>query len=482
MADTVLVDRRPSVAVLTLNRPEKYNALSVEGALMDDGKTPVTDALVEWVLALEPASLPVAVTEATSLALLDWLGTAIRGSTEPLARGLHAVIDASGGDRQATIVGRGTRTSTLLASLANGAQAHALDFDDTHIPSLVHGSAPVAPVVLALGEWRRLSGAEALGAFVAGFEVETRIGRALGHALAGRGWHATAVLGHFGAVVAAGKLLGLTRDQLRQALGIAGTQAAGLERSFGTMCKPLHPGKAAMNGLLAAMLAKEGFSGPLGILEGPTGLAATFLGMTDLTAALPGLGERFEVLDNSIKPYAACLLTHATIDAGRAIRERWGPSPEAIVAVECRVHPLGLKVAANPAPRTGLEGKFSFAFCAALALVRGEAGEAEFTDEVVRDRTLAELASRVRLEADGTMAENEAQITVRLADGRALEQHVKAARGTAANPLSRGEVEAKFRRLTGVVLAPDRVERLVEALRGVAQVGDLALVAPLTGR
>src|SRR6266851_1550827 len=206
-----------------------------------------------------------------------------------------AVVAASGGDPQATVLGRGRRTSTLLAALANGAQGHALDFDDTHLASIVHGSAPVAPVVLAIAEWHRRPGAAALEAFVAGFEVETRIGRVIGPMLADRGWHVTAVLGHFGAVVAAGKLLGLTAQQLGRALGIAGTQAAGLEQSLGTMCKPLHPGKAAMNGLLAALLAREGFTGPAGILDERPGLPGTFLGVTDLSPTLEDLGKRFEI-------------------------------------------------------------------------------------------------------------------------------------------------------------------------------------------
>src|SRR5262249_26313757 len=166
-------------------------------------------------------------------------------------------------------------------------------------------------------------------------------------------------------------------QRLRHALGIAGTQAAGLEQSFGTMSKPLHPGKAAMNGLLAALLAKEGYTGATAMLDGPNGLGATFLGIADLRAAVQDLGKRFEILENSTKFYAACHLTHATIDAARAIRARVAPAPDAVEAVRCHVHPLVLKVADNRAPRTGLEAKFSVAYCAATALVRGEAGGVE---------------------------------------------------------------------------------------------------------
>jgi 2-methylcitrate dehydratase PrpD len=442
-----------------------------------DGRTPVADALVEFVLGLELGSLPAAVVEAASLSFTDWVGAAVRGSTEPLAGALDAVIAATGGEPQATVVGRGRRTSALLATLANGAQGHALDFDDTHLPSIVHGSAPVAPVALAIAEWQRRPGAAVLEAFVAGFEVETRIGRVIGPKLADRGWHVTAVLGHFGAAAAAGKLLGLTAEPLRRALGIAGTQAAGLEQSLGTMSKPLHPGKAAMNGLLAALLAREGFTGPTGILDGRAGLPGTFLGVADLTPALEGLGKRFEILDNSTKLYAACHLLHATIDAGRAIRTRSAPLPEEIAAVECHVHPLAVKVAAIPEPRTGLEAKFSAAYCAALALTGGEAGESEFATP---DPALVGLAGRIRPVADPALRIPEARMRVRLRDGRVLDEAVRAARGTPGHPVSRPDVEEKFRRLAGVVLPAPQVGRLLETLRHLPALPDVGTLAALT--
>ncbi len=448
--------------------------------MLKEARTPVADALVDFVLGLQWKALPDAVTEAAGLCLTDWVGAAIRGSTEPLAGALDAVIGAAGGEPQATVVGRGRRTSALWAALANGAQGHALDFDDTHLASIVHGSAPVAPAVLALAEWRRRPGPEAIEAFVAGFEIETRIGRVIGPVLADRGWHVTALLGHFGAVAAAGKLLALTAPQLGRALGIAGTQAAGLEQSLGTMCKPLHPGKAAMNGLLAALLAREGFTGPTGILDERPGLPGTFVGITDLAPAIEDLGKRFEILDNSTKLYAACHLLHATIDAGRAIRQASAPAPAAIADVECHVHPLAVKVAAIPAPRSGLEAKFSAAYCAALALTRGEAGESEFTDATAADPGLRELAGRIRPVADPALGIPEARMWVRLRDGRVLDEVVRAARGTPGHPVSRHDVEEKFRRLAGVVLPAPRVGRLLETLRDLPALPDVATLAALT--
>jgi 2-methylcitrate dehydratase PrpD len=446
---------------------------------MGDPETKVMDALVDFVLELDAASLPPAVAEAAGRSLMDWLGTAIRGAKEPLAGALGAVIGAAGGEPQATIVGRGVRTSALLAALANGAQSHALDFDDTHLPSIVHGSAPVAPVVLALGEWRHASGADALAAFVAGFEVETRIGRVLGRMLADRGWHVTGVLGHFGAAAAAGKLLGLDAGRLAHALGIAGTQAAGLEQSFGTMSKPLHPGKAAMNGLLSALLAREGFTGATAMLDGPHGLPATFLGVTDMSSAIEDLGKRWEIFENSAKAYAACHLTHATIDAARAIRARVAPAAEAVAGVRCDVHPLVLKVANHTAPRTELEAKFSVKFCAAMGLVRGKAGEGEFSQASLGDEAVRHVMARVTPEPDSSLDVGAARMTVRLADGRVIEERVAAARGTADNPLTREELEAKFRRLAEVVLPADRVTRLTATLRGLGDLADVRDLAAL---
>ncbi len=384
----------------------------------------VMDSLVEFVRALEVDALPADVVAAAQWSMTDWMGTAIRGAAEPLADALGAVIRCAGGEPQATVLGRGMRTSALLASLANGAQSHALDFDDTHLPSIVHGSAAVMPAVLALGEWRHASGEQALAAFVAGFEVAARLGRVLGPSLADRGWHVTGVLGHFGAAAAAAKLLDLDAGQLAHALGIAGTQAAGLEQSFGTMSKPLHPGKAAMNGVLAALLGREGFTGSTALLDGANGIGPTFLGIADLGAAAEDLGKRFELLENSTKPYAACHLTHATIDAARAIRARVAPDPESVEAVECHVHPLVLKVAANPAPRDGTESKFSVAFCAAVGLVRGEAGEREFGAASLRDPAIARVMSRVVPTADPSLAVGAARMTVRLAGGQSLDEHV----------------------------------------------------------
>jgi 2-methylcitrate dehydratase PrpD len=453
-----------------------------EEIAMTAGKTPVMDALVDFVLGLELAAVPPAVIEAANRSMTDWLGTAIRGSIEPLADALASVIAATGGEPQATVVGRGRRTSALLASLANGAQCHALDFDDTHLPAVLHGSAAVAPVVLALAEWQHASGADALTAFIAGFELETRIGRVIGKRLTERGWHVTATIGTFGAAAAAGRMLGLDARRLAHALGIAGTQAAGLTQSFGTMAKPLHPGKAAMNGLLAALLAREGFTGSTAMLDAADGLAGTFLGVTDLGRAAEDFGKRWELTHNSTKYYAACHLTHATIDAGRAIRARMPLAADAIESVRCRVLPLTLKAADQREPKTPLEAKFSVRFCAAMALLRGDAGEAEFTEASIADPAVAKVMALVTPEGDDSISITAAHMSVRLTDGRVIEERISAARGTPNNPGTRDDLETKFQRLAGTVLPAQRVAALTAAMRGFAEAKDVAGIAALAAR
>jgi 2-methylcitrate dehydratase PrpD len=215
------------------------------------------------------------------------------------------------------------------------------------------------------------------------------------------------------------------------------------------------------------------------MLDGPHGLAATFAGVTDLGRAVEDFGKRWELLENSTKPYAACHLTHATIDAARAIRSRGTVAAGDVERVECRVHPLLLKVAAVPAPTTGLEAKFSVAFCAAVGLLRGDAGEAQFTDATLRDPGVARVIPRVTPEADPSLGVGGARLTVRLTDGRVLEERVTAARGMPERPLTREELEDKFRGLAEVVLPAERVARLATALRRFGELPDVAEVAAL---
>jgi 2-methylcitrate dehydratase PrpD len=441
------------------------------------------ERLAEFVAGLRPDDLPRQVVESAKRAILDWLGVAVRGSLEPLADVIRGVAETLGGIPQASVLGRGYRTGVAYAAFGNGAQGHALDYDDTHMGSLVHGSAAVLPAVLAVAEWLKCGGLDALTAFVAGFEVESHVGSSLGKPLTHRGWHATGILGHFGAAAAVAKLLGLPPKETANALSIAGVQCAGVTRSFGTMSKPLQAGKAAMDGVLSAFLAQRGFTGPWDILEARGGLPEVLLGV-ESEMKLEGLGYDFEILRNSFKPYAACRLTHPVIDAGRLIRSRLGTSVEDVESVECRISPLAFRVANNPEPHDGLQAKFSVQFCAALSLLRGAADETCFSETAVREPGVRRLMTKVRLEPDATVGETQAGMAVTLPDGRREEIFVAACLGDPENPMTDEQLEAKFKLLAGKVLPADRVSRILSMVRHVeslSDVGDLVRSACLLG-
>ncbi len=441
---------------------------------------PSTASLVNH--ALRPMDgLPIEVVGRAVLAITDWIGVAIGGSRHPLAGVIRDTVLADGGtDGRATVIGTGIRTGELLASLINGAQGHALDFDDTHVASVVHVSSPILPAVLAVGETRVATGRQVIEAYVVGVEVAAWVGGAVGEDLADRGFHVTGVLGHLGAAAGAGRLLGLDQTQMEHALGLAATQAAGLVESFGTMAKPFHAGKAAMDGLLAARLAERGFTGPTNGIDGRQGLLATLFQREIRAVWQSEPPSRSAILDVSFKPYASCFGTHAVIDSTLAIHHESAPAPDAIVRVECTVHPLAAKVAAHPRPSCGLEGKFSIQYCAALGLFGAVAGEADFTDHAVRRQDLRQLMSRVMVSPDGSMSMGQASVQVVLADGSVLRKDVVAPSGTPQQPMSTERLRGKFENLVAPTLGEQGARRLLEACAGFAEVPNIDPILALT--
>ncbi len=438
-----------------------------------------TAALADFVVGLAPARLPDAVVGRAEDCLLDALGCALGGSREPLAGPLVRLARSQGGAGEATILGRGVKATATWAALANGAFAHALDYDDVYTGMIGHPSAPLMPAVLALGEWQDLSGSDCLVAFVAGYEVEARVGRAINPSHYSRGWHATSTLGGLAAAAAGARLLGLGARQTRIALGLAATQAGGLRQVFGTMGKPFHAGRAAMSGLMAALLAKDGFDCSEAILEGPDGFAQVMTERFAEEQVLNGLGEAFAIVDTAFKRHAACGATHTTIDALAALRAEHGIRPEGVKAVRLTVHPLAVKAAGKRAPTSPLEGKFSLAFCGALALVRGRASEADFAGETIRDPEVRRIEAATTVVTDETFEYTQAmpaRVQVTLADGRTLEAYMDTPKGRPKNPLTRGEMEAKFLSLAGPVLGrreAEAVAALVLDLRAARSVRPL---------
>jgi 2-methylcitrate dehydratase PrpD len=437
-------------------------AFAVERSQTQAETRTVTSALAERVAAMRLVDLPPAALTVAKQCLLDWIGVALAGRDEPLVRillGELAPDDAPGG---CSILGHGRRARIDDAVLINGAMGHALDFDDV-IMSMGHPTVPVAPVVLALAEQRGASGGEALVAFICGVEAECRVARLMGPSHYAKGWHSTATCGTFGAAVAAARLLGVEGEALTHAFGIAGTQAAGLKSVFGTMSKPLHPGRAAQNGLLAARLAARGYTSDTGILGSDQGFAAT---QSTTANAEAGLAERAApwVVDALFKYHAACYLTHDAIEAANRLRIEERLTPAAIDAVSVKVPAGHLGVCNIQAPSTGLECKFSLRMTTALAL----AGEDTFQESLFSDETAARgdlVALRDRVTVNPTMAGRGSVVTARLKDGRVVSRSGDVSQPIRDLAAQQEKLEHKFRHLASGALGPERARDVIALCR-----------------
>jgi 2-methylcitrate dehydratase PrpD len=386
-----------------------------------------------------------------------------------------ATVERVGGPGSATVLGTGLRTSQPFAALANGFVGHVLDFDDTFQPArtTVHGSSPVWPVVLALGEGGRLDGRRALEAFVAGFETECRVGLAAGPPHYERGWHVTGTVGHFGAAAAASRALGFDPAGTVAALGTAGTQAAGVKEVYGSMGKALHPGKAAMDGLLAARLTEAGFTSTSSILEGRRGFLAVHSDDPDAAWLTRDLGSRWWLRDNSFKPYACGSLTHPTIEAVLHLRDAHAIRADEVTSVEATVHSYVSWVTANEHPSTGLEGKFSIFHAAAVALLDGRALPQQFTDDRVNAPDVVALRERVRIVVDDELPKEGARVSIVLEDGRRVTHEVPHNKGAADNPLSDADLEQKHLDLASSVIGASDARAVLEECRHLEELDDL---------
>lgn len=379
--------------------------------------------------------------------ILNMFATALAGSRDEATGIAVDVLAGLSGPATATVIGRRERLDPLNAAFLNAAAANLHDFDDTHHPTIIHPTAPVAPALFALAEGRRAHGADLLHAFVLGVEAECRIGNAVSPGHYRRGWHITATCGVFGAAAAVGRILGLEGRRMLWALGNASAQAGGLVETLGTMSKSIGVGNAARGGILAALLAERGFSGPERPLEGPRGFLAVTSDAPDLDAITGGLGERWELRRNTHKPYPCGVVLNPVIDACLEMRNDPLLSPEGIAAITVHGHPLLRERADRPAVTTGREAQVSAQHAVAASLIFGAAGIAEFSDEAVADPRVRALRARVRVADDHAVPVEAARVVVTLEDGTGLVSAVPHGRGTPMRPLADGEIEDKLRRL-----------------------------------
>lgn len=461
-----------SAALAAPDKPVASAAPSPKQAPSD-----VTRILAQYVVAGQLADIPAPVRKEAARTLLNWVGCAIGGSRNEAVSIAVSALSPFFGAPQASLLGRREKADIFHATLINGIASHVLDFDDTHPRTIIHPAGPVVSAILALAEYQPISGGDFLNAMVLGIETECRIGNAVYPAHYDIGWHITGTTGVFGAAAASGKILGLSEQQMVWALGLAAAQPVGLREMLGTMTKSYHPGRAAQNGLTAALLAAKNYNSSDHGIEAKAGWANVLSTERNYAEITEKLGKSWEVSLNTYKPFACGIVIHPTIDGCIQLRRENRLTGDEIDRIELRVHPLVLELTAKKTPQTGLEGKFSVYHAAAAAIVEGAGGEQQFSDRAVRNPAIVALRGRVTAVADASIQQDQVRIAIVLKDGRRLEKFVEHAVGSGHNPMSDSDLEAKFAGQADGVLPPAQARRAMDLCWNIETLPNAATVA-----
>lgn len=451
---------------------------------MADAASSVSATLAAFVAGFQPPDTPTDVRHAAKRSLLNFFSTALPGAHDIAVETALGTLRRFAGAGDATLIARAETVDPLTAAFINAAAANVHDFDDTHLRTVIHPTAPVAPALLALAEMRTIGGKAFLDALALGIEATCRIGNAVSPDHYARGWHITATCGVFGAALGAGKLLGLDEERLVWALGAASAQASGLVETLGTMAKSIGVGGSARGGLLAALLADGAFDGPAQPLEGPRGFLKVTGADPQFGEVSDDLGTRWETLKNIHKPYPCGIVLNAVVDGSLELRARRNAPVDAIESVTVYGHPLLRQRADRPNVSTGREAQVSTQHAVAACLIFGAAGLDEFGDNAVQDPRVLALRERVRVEETAGIPVPDVRIVVKDKDGATEEISVQDARGTDNRPLTDAEIEDKFRTLAARVSGCSRAEELVEAvwtLDGSDDAGELMRLARADG-
>jgi 2-methylcitrate dehydratase PrpD len=407
--------------------------------------------------------------------ILNFFATALGSAHDPaVTAALRTLLPFSGAATSA-IIGRPERLDAMGASFLNAISANLLDFDDTHLDTIIHPAAPVAAPVLALAQARGFSGQAVLTAFILGVEVECRVGNAISPGHYARGWHITSTCGVFGAAAASAKLLALPADQISNAIGIAASQSAGIVENLPSAAKNVSVGNAARNGLFAALLAAEGYSASPRAIEGPLGWARAMGDEPNIARLTGGLGKTWEIAKNTYKPYPAGIVFHAVIDACFNLRAKLNRRIDDIASITVQGSALLLARGDRPV-RNERDARVSIHHCAACALLLGVAGVAEFADATVFRPDIVSLRQKVTAALDASLPDGAARVIVQLTSGETLSEIVMEAKGSLADPLSDRDIEAKLRdcaRLGGTDWDIDRIIDDVWRLDTLADVSSL---------
>ena len=440
----------------------------------------VTRILAHYVVSARYDDLPANVRKEGVRTLLNWVGVAIGGSRHQTVDIAASALAPFSGPQQASLLGRRERFDIMNAAFINGVSSHIFDYDDTHLKTIIHPAGPVASAILALSEMQPVSGKDFLNALVLGVETECRIGNSVYPNHYDVGWHITGTAGVFGAAAAAGKLLGLNEQQMVWALGLAASQPVGLRESFGSMNKSFNPGRAASDGIFAAVLASKNFTSSDAMIEAKRGWANTISTKQDYREIIDGLGQRYEAALNTYKPFACGIVMHPAIDAAIQLRNENKLTDDQIERVELKVHPLVLELTGKKTPRQGLEGKFSIYHAVAVALVEGAGGEKQFSDRAVTDPTVVALRGKVVPVITPGIDPAQVDMTIVLKDGRTLHRHIEHAIGSVEMPMTDRQLEAKFADLADGILPAAAIRRVMDACWNVENLPDAAEIARMS--
>ena len=438
-----------------------------------------TQRLARFIAETTYPDLPEAVTGHVKRCILDWLGASLAGTAEPASQAIVQIVKDLGGREESTVIGGSFMSSCVNAALANGVTGHAAELDDIHEASVIHPGAPVIPAALAVAERTGTSGEELIAAVAVGYETGIRIAKAVmpSHY---EYWHPTGTCGTFGAAAAAGKLLRLDEETMLHALGVAGTEASGLIESFGTMGKPFNAGRAARDGVTAALLAEGGFTGSTSILDAAKGYANATSAQPDLNEIVDALGQRYETTNTIFKRHACCGHTHGAIDAVIDLMNENNLDPRDIVEVTVGTYPIAVDVVGRDYnPGTSAEAKFSLPYCVAAAATLGSVSLDAFTDERIANPALRELMGRVKIHVGEEFAEARlgcANVTIHTRTVGNLIRRVDVPKGYPGNPLTSAELKGKFRELSRAALKAGRIgelEKMIDALEDVGDVHNL---------
>jgi 2-methylcitrate dehydratase PrpD len=437
----------------------------------------VTAGLAQFVAATQWDALPPDVVHAAKRSLMNFFAVALTGCREPAIEIALQSLAGFSGSTQAAVIGRRERVDPLSAAFLNAASANVLDFCDTHVPTVIHPTAPVAPALFALGDGKRISGHDLILALVLGNEIECRIGLAMSPSHYRRGWHITATCGVFGAAAASGKLLALTSEQLVSALGIAATQAAGLCECLGTPAKSVGVGNAARGGLWAALLARQGFAGPAEPLTGGQGYFHALAETPQLSFLTEGLGASWEIVKTAYKPYPCGFVVHPVLDCVLDWRREY---PDAVVEkVTVSGNPLLAARTDRPNISTSGQSQVSVQHAVAAALVSGKAGIEQFGDACVNDPRVVALRGKVAVLRDESFATTAAAVEIVTADANVHQRAQRAARGSDDNPMTDRDLEDKLRDAAATAIPGNDVATLIAAIWTLDACTDIAGVTTL---